>query len=1043
MFDLIKQQVPLLLELEKDLKVTFQPSGEKNWGIEGDEDQEKCPFCSHHGCFKVHSVEGDHASSFYKCFSCGNAGDVISWRAHIKGIEMKDAAKELAKEYNISIPSNFNPIQQVFTLAAEYYHNCLLEVCDTPLATLGGKTPLQYQTQVRRRKEGILSSEKIGFSDGNLMAYLESLGIDGEVIKASGLMASKGNRDFLPAGCFIYPHFVKGQASHFTFKDPTKRLSFQLHKSKSLNGYEFYGQDSFAKHSVVLLVEGENDRLAVLEADPEKSAVLAAIGTLSGDQLKWLKENGKGKTLVTLFDPDAAGDEYREKIQGIKPAFRNLLHVLPPDGLDIDELLVRGDSLTEIISKNIVKVIPKPSTKPSDQIPAWIAPTLPPVAPGEKPYAIEGVPIVRSLPEEESNAIVLMEEIKKEGVPRVEVEVVSPPYIPPTELAIMEQDPDQESHLDAFVEQDGCAVIQHRGCYYKRTYVEGKEKVTRLTNFTLSLSGIFVKEGRDQSGNVTLDRHREVVLRRNDGYLSEPFLVDSESKVSSRNFRILVAKVMDGEWMGADGDLNGMWNLVYAQSTERVVRMPRRVGRNPALKAWIFKNVLITGSGRTITPDDRGVFWVNGKSQGIRPEVISDSEFMDGIPKLDYSLTPEETGEMTKEAVHHLGRNLASQGDALTALGWTWSSVYSDEIFAANSGMGMLLLWGIGGEGKSTITKWLAAIYGVDDEMAGGSVNQLQKSTVGFLRKAEYYASLPMRLDELRDNDESRSLTGMIRSWYDREPRNIASGNGGVKTQQIRSTLIVSGEDLPSDPATLSRFVTIRIPKNTDGRRETVRSYDWFESNRFLLSNIGFRWILESTQTSAEEVIQGIRDLDKKMVSLGCSKRMSKIWAAAGYFGTRLAEAYCPDFDYIGYLVDKCTQEQTQQTSDSTMLQFWEMVEAMQARENTRITPMHLKTKGKFLHIWWNALFLEVQADARGPRPFGKNAVLNAIKEEPWYVSNHLKINMGLGGDCRKTVVTIDMTKAPDVIKRVGRYLEDGDSGGDDTPETVAELENV
>ena len=63
MFDLVKQQVNLLKEVEKDLGVTFKQSGEKNWKIE-DKELEACPFCSHHDCFSLKHEETSPENSF-------------------------------------------------------------------------------------------------------------------------------------------------------------------------------------------------------------------------------------------------------------------------------------------------------------------------------------------------------------------------------------------------------------------------------------------------------------------------------------------------------------------------------------------------------------------------------------------------------------------------------------------------------------------------------------------------------------------------------------------------------------------------------------------------------------------------------------------------------------------------------------------------------------------------------------------------------------------------------------------------------------------
>jgi len=1019
MFDIIKKEVNLVREIEKDLGVTLKLVGEKNWVIDGDKDVEKCPFCGHHGCFRVHYIEGDNSSAFFKCFSCSASGDVTAWRSKYFEVDLKTAARELSAAYNLKLPNSFNPVQQVFTLAAEYYHNCLVDSCNYPFPMLGGKTPLEYQTEIRGRKEASLYKHKIGFSDGGLIDYLESLGINQEVIDASGLKSSKASgkfKDFLPQDCFIYPHFVGGKVSHFTFKDPTKRKQYQLPKKYSLNGYLFYGQDSFDTSEFVTLVEGENDYLAVDETGLAP-CVMATIGSISAEQIEWLKTRGAGKTVVTLFDPDDAGDIYREKIQGIRPSFAALLHVLPPDEKDIDELLVGGAKLEEIIRDNRVVVQPKvPSVKKKE------APVKNVVTPlTELISEMAPAPVERAKVSEKIDKVVSEDLVIQDPPP-----VVDPftPITPIVECPAQEIAQEEDEDFDKVIEVAGSSVIQMNGAYYKRVYKDDKETITRISDFTIRLINVYLREDSENPEAGGIDRHREVVIRKVDGSMSEPFMVNSESKVFVKPFKVLVAKIMDCQWSGGEAELAGVWDIVYQNSTPRIVRMPRQAGRHERLGCWIFKNILISKSGVIFRPDRDGVFWVNGNTQGIRPEgFLVDSPYFDGIPSLDTSLNDEQTSEMLGEALVQLERNLGSRDPALLAMGWMYSCVYSDEIFKAHSGMGMLHIWGLGGGGKSTISEWLQALFGLANVGATGSVNQLQKSTVGFQRKSGYYSSLPMALDELRNDDASKGLMGLIRSWYDREGRSLASGTFNIKNQQIRSTLIITGEDMPADPATMSRLVSIRIPGNNDPRREMVNTYSWFEDHKPLLSNIGFRWILESTRADINVILKGIKDLDKALTEAGCSKRISKIWAAAGYFGRILSEKYYPDYDYMSQLVAICKKEQDRQVSDSTLSQFFEVVEMVQARENTPLTKSLICRKGHFLYMWFPAVYREVQKDLRqDSNSFSKSSILCAMIPEPWFKRSDQKISMGNSGEERRVVITIDLREAPDVLKRIARY---------------------
>ena len=100
------------------------------------------------------------------------------------------------------------------------------------------------------------------------------------------------------------------------------------------------------------------------------------------------------------------------------------------------------------------------------------------------------------------------------------------------------------------------------------------------------------------------------------------------------------------------------------------------------------------------------------------------------------------------------------------------------------------------------------------------------------------------------------------------------------------------------------------------------------------------------------------------------------------------------------------------------MSQFWELVEGIMAQENSSITDKHIVREGNKAHIWFPEVFRAVKDETRGKFAFSKNAVLSAIREEPYYVSNDKKISVGLDG-VRRLVMTLDLEKAPDSIRNI------------------------
>ena len=995
MFELIKQQVSLLSELEKDLGVSFKQTGERNWIIDADKDVESCPFCGHHDCFKVTHVEGSNEGSFYKCFSCDAKGDVINWRAFYKNVPVGDAAKQLADEHNIQLPRNTNPIQNIFNLAAGHYHSVLMDH-DKTLPYLGGLTPLDYQVKTRKRKLAILEKFKVGFSTGSLYDFLSGIGVDMELAEESGLV--KDGRDYLPRNCFIYPHFVNGKASHFTFKDPLKKLAFQLPKKFSLNGYKFYNQDSIKDSGLVLIAEGENDVLSLMETG-KSPATLGTIGQISSEQLAWLRDNCGSKKIITMFDPDGAGDKYRKKLEANRRYFKGLLHILPPNDMDIDELLVSGVDLEAIVRDNRVDI--SAEEKPEVSALDWEPPVEAPKQAQEPPISLSEAQV---LPEtsEGSNVVLISPDADKYS------KLIGGASIPTNNVYVPPDIPeDQEVSLG------GCAVFQKYGRYWRTTMKNDSPVDTPISDFILVLQNVYVKEDGD--------RQREVIVKKTNGKQSLPFMINSETKVSMKSFRILMAKILDCSWTGREQDFDAMWDLVYKNFNDREIHIPLYVGSHPATNGWLFRNVFIDGQGESVLPDPNGIFWSSDKKGGIKPQsIMSDGEIDSAIPELVTNKTKEETSFLMEGVIENLSKNLGSTGKALLSLGWIHSNVYSDMIFRHDHGMSMFVYWGKHGGGKSTIVGWLRGLLGLRGNVGKTSVVRLG-SAVGFLRMASYYSSLPMFLDEMRSDEKSNSYIGMIRSWYDRESRPLASfdDSNQIRVQKLRSTLIIAAEDLPEDPATRERLVAVRMYKSDDPRRELVESYKWFEAQGSDLSCIGYQWIRESKDVNEADLFADIGKMELQLRAAGCSSRVAKKFAAAGYFGNVLAEMYCPGFNFLEYLVQESHEEQVQQTNDSTLSNFFELIEAMMARTNPRIEHgKHIRTEGDFLHLWFHAIFTEISAENRGKMGWSKTAIKRHIREEPYYVSDDKRVTMGVEGS-RPAVITLDLRKATDTIKNI------------------------
>jgi len=978
MFDTIKSKVDLLEVISKDLDVNLKESGTDTYSIEDEEDYGGCPFCRHNGCFKVKQVEGveDFSESMFKCFSCDEHGSVIDWVAKRNSLSLVDAAKKLSKDYNVPLPNNYNPMQELFTVAATYYRNCLLDTSNKPVVKLSHMTPLEYQQRVRKHSLEALEHFQVGWSDGKLVPFLEALGYDSELLFESGLKNRKHGRDFLPNDCFIYPHFSKGKVSHFTFKDPLKKIAYQLPNKFVLNGAEFYNQDSIKLANTVLIVEGENDVISSWEnADSTKIAVIGTIGTISGNQLDWIRENLSSKDIITAFDPDDAGNKYREKLDKIKGSLKNLSQVMPPDDKDIDDILSKGGvDLVKFLNDNLVVV----NTSTPIITSAYRPPAVPSVSTGQA--GVEGLVI----------------------------------------------DPGQATQSSGGDEPDSMennSIVERDGAYYKLKFKDGEPIYTKVSNCTIRLLNVYNTEESEKL--------REIIVTKENGVSSDPVLVDSDTKTSIRNFRILLARAADADFKGSDFDLSAMWELVYSKSKEAQVRVTRTVGRNDKLRGWIFRNKFISDTGAVVDRDENGIFWLNGKTQGLKPKslhsdgILAISEEEDrAIPYLDEDITPEGREELLKTFLQNLARNLGDVGTALLLTGWMNSCAYSNTLFKMNRSFPMLFVWSTFGQGKGSICSWLMDTYDLAD--SGRTAISRIKSGVGLGRKASYYASLPLWIDEVRADEETANLQGTFRDYFDRGARDLGTKDGhGIKSVAVRSCFMFAGEDQFTDQATKDRCVVIRLSSHN---REKVESFEWMEGNKTSFSAIGLKWIIDSVNEDHEKLKEDIRKLDTDLkTEAKCSPRKSKSWAVMGLFAIRMAEKYFPGFDMRKHLYKLSAEDAVTQKAETTVSQFFESVEGIVAKEGfgQTINDNHIGRVGDKLHLWFAPIYKAVQDEYRGQFTFSRNAVLAALREEKFFVSDSNKVVLGLQGlGTKRHVITLDLTKCPDSIRNIAKVNE-------------------
>ncbi|MGD9732940.1 MAG: CHC2 zinc finger domain-containing protein [Desulfamplus sp.] len=240
---------------------------------------EHCPFCNGHDCF---SINKDGQS--YKCFQCPAQGDIFDFYQQFYGLNNYEALHKAAEHSGITLKTKqnnqtpaLNTSDKINQAAVDYYHSHIKH-----------NGALNYLIEKRGHKQLTLDYMQVGWSDGKLHSHLSKLGFKKEDILKSGLVKEKEGRlyDFFSSGLIVFPHIVNGKVMHYSIKDPKGKASYQLPSSNRDKKWRFYNQDAFNRYNELILVEGENDTLSVIDAGIKY--VIGIIGQISEEQIKTL-----------------------------------------------------------------------------------------------------------------------------------------------------------------------------------------------------------------------------------------------------------------------------------------------------------------------------------------------------------------------------------------------------------------------------------------------------------------------------------------------------------------------------------------------------------------------------------------------------------------------------------------------------------------------------------------------------------------------------------------------------------------------------------
>lgn len=306
-----------------------------------------CPFHAE----KSPSFMVSEKKQFFKCFGCGEGGDVISFIMKKENLEFIDALKMLAEKANISWPQeglNKKNIEltakrdrlfKINLIAARYFFSALWENVDNSL------------DYIRNRNLDDKTIKKFGIgyakNDEGLKKYLYDMKFTDQELIESGLFILKGNRiknRFFSR--IMFPIFdVRGRVIAFGGRVTDSSMPKYLNSSDSPI---FHKKDNLYainmaknnKKREMILVEGYMDVISLHQYGFD--AAVASLGTaLSKEQSESMKKYSK--TVYICYDSDDAGEKATLraidilKSSGISPYIISLGKYKDPDDFIINE----------------------------------------------------------------------------------------------------------------------------------------------------------------------------------------------------------------------------------------------------------------------------------------------------------------------------------------------------------------------------------------------------------------------------------------------------------------------------------------------------------------------------------------------------------------------------------------------------------------------------------------------------------------------------------------------------------------------------------
>jgi hypothetical protein len=541
---------------------------------------------------------------------------------------------------------------------------------------------------------------------------------------------------------------------------------------------------------------------------------------------------------------------------------------------------------------------------------------------------------------------------------------------------------------------------------------DGSRELEEISEFIVKVHTRYFKE-QDDGSESEMGREISLISASRNNKTS-PFIASGGDLTRVDNFTEMCLSRGDFNFKGNQDDLKQLRDLIIFQNTERKVFEIRNSGYDYIRKMWIFGNSAVK-DGSVMESDDGGICW-NG-SCGYRCVSVT------GNPKDEDRIVPtikKYTGGPTK-IVEFANLLAANYGNPIVKLGLGLfvGSVYFREIIHEFGCYPIMFAHGKRQSGKTEYLGIMYRLLGLYRSFAHSLPSSPSISALA--TRISHFSHLPTWGDEYR-RDLGEKFEGFFRSVYDGSGRTIGTKIfGQTRISETNGSLILSGQELPTDEALLSRFVL--IPINEKYRKNELHS----DVLRLADSCNDFfcKIILEK-----EQKLGSLKDKIYFMKNLILSKNKIGLREATNY-GMALA-MYCElineDQELIDYVVNNTTEilinSDHNERNDAGEAILFDMIEDVQVIIAERPNVLHFCIDNTHLkiYIWFKILYDEwaLRYRSKNNKPAPDISTLNNdLKSMPGFIENNkvFRVSSRDSKSVPRKCLVLDMNLIPESVK--------------------------